>query len=373
MLTRNLSASSFNADFTEITAPPRPSVKPPIPAAVHFSPLLLQKTDFSNRNIAICQVVQPHCGAIRCIASSHDGFYIATGGEDGVVIVYLFSGFLSIARKVAGHSADITCMTFSCDDIIISASLDGTVRLWHASHPRELGIFKHDEAVIAVAVHPTNSSLFLACTFGNVVLVWSIRDNEILQTLQFVSPPTAAAFSPDGRRVAIGCYNGACFVYSLPDYRYVTQFIAGPRRKKKTSSEKVTSIVFVSASQFLISTNDSRIRLYSSDNFSVIRKYVGHVAEDAHQKLTLSPDKSSMMIASEENGAVLIWPIDHEESFKGSGVHKFSRERSKTAEGFELGKKESVTGAIFTIQHTPQNMSVLVTDTEGQMFLVLSV
>jgi WD40 repeat protein len=194
----------------------------------------------------------------------------------------------------------------------------------------------------------------------------------VIQTLDFVSPPTAAAFSPDGKRVAIGCYNGFCFFYALPDFRYVTQFIAGPRKKKKTSSKKITSIVFVSTAQFLVSTNDSRIRLYSSENFSVIRKYVGHVTQQAHQRLSLSADAALVAIGSEKAGDVYIWPLDHEPHFKGSGLAGFSRDRSKTAEGFSLGKKAEVTAALFTAQNTLNHMSIVVTDSDGQLYLVLS-
>jgi WD40 repeat protein len=256
--------------------------------------------------------------------------------------------------------------------VIISGSLDSTVRLWHASHDRELAVFQHEEAVTAVASHPSDSSIFLACTFGNSVLVWSIHEYEVIQTISFVSPPTAAAFSPDGQTIAIGCYNGFCFFYALPDFRYVTQFIAGPRRKKKTSSKKVTSIVFRSATQFFVSTNDSRVRLYSSDNFSVIRKYVGHVSVQANQRVSFSQNADLILCGSEKAGAVFMWPVDHETFFKGHGLAAFCRDRSTTYEGVMLGKKEDITAAIFTRDNTLEHMSVIVTDTNGHLFLILS-
>jgi WD40 repeat protein len=194
----------------------------------------------------------------------------------------------------------------------------------------------------------------------------------VIQTINFVSPPTAAAFSPDGQTIAIGCYNGFCFFYALPDFRYVTQFIAGPRRKKKTSNKKVTSIVFRNATQFFVSTNDSRVRLYSSDNFSVIRKYVGHVSVQANQRVSFSQKADLILCGSEKAGAVFMWPVDHETFFKGHGLTAFSRDRSTTYEGVMLGKKEDITAAIFTRDNTIDHMSVIVTDTNGHLFLILS-
>jgi WD40 repeat protein len=316
--------------------------------------------------------MRQHSGSIRCVASSKDGAYIATGGQDGLVMLYEFRGSLSIAQKYVGHSADVTSVAFTCDNVIISASLDSTVRLWHPSQLKELTVCKHSEGVIYVTAHPTDSSIFISCTFGNSILLWSIGDNEIIQTLDFVSPPTAAAFSPDGSTIAIGCSNGFCFFYALPDFRYVAQFIAGPRKKKKASNQEVTSIEFVSPGRVLVSTNDSRIRLYSSDTFTVIRKYLGHVCQQTTQRLSVSPDRNLVLIGSEKSGGVFIWPIEHEPHFKGRGLTAFSRERSQTAEGFLLGKKVTVTGALFTGQHSMKHMSLIVTASDGHMFLVLS-
>jgi WD40 repeat protein len=214
--------------------------------------------------------------------------------------------------------------------------------------------------------------MFLACTFGNSVLVWSICENDLIHTLEFISPPTAAAFSPDGRQIAVGCYNGFCFFYGFPGFRYITQFIAGPRRKRKTSNKKITSIVFVSDAQFLVSTNDSRVRLYSSENFSVIRKYLGHVTQQTQQRLSLSADGNLVMIGSEKKGGVFIWPLDHEPHFKGRGFARFVRDRSQTAEGFLLGKREEVTGVLCTVQNTMEQLSVVVADSQGRLFLVRS-
>jgi WD40 repeat protein len=343
-----------------------------IPKDVEFSTFLKHKKATFYRAPTIVQVFREHRGCIRCLASSiKDGAFIASGGEDGTIILYQFRGYLTKVKQFQGHQSDVTCMAFSCDDFIISASLDSTVRLWHPSNEKELRVFQHEEAVTAVAAHPRDPSIFMACTFGNSVWIWNIRNSEVIQTINFVSPPTAAAFSPDGQTIAIGCYNGFCFFYALPDFRYVTQFIAGPRRKMKSSNKKVTSIVFRNASQFFVSTNDSRIRLYSSDNFSVIRKYLGHISEQANQRVSYSLNGDLILSGSEKGGGIFIWPVEHEQFFQ-SRVAAFSRDRSTTCEGVLLGKKEFVTAAIFTRDNTLEKLSIAVSDTEGHLFLVVS-
>lgn len=317
--------------------------------------------------VSIHQVLETS-SAIRCLDVSPDGTFAAVGCEGGEITLYSYHGWLTVVRRYTAHSSDVTSLAFSSDNMLFSSSMDGTVKLWHPSQSHELASFKHDNSVIAVALNPADSSIFLACTFDNKVVVWNARDSEVVHTLDFMSPPTAAAFSPDGAMMAIGCYNGTCFVYTTEDFRYVTQFVAGPRAKKKTSNEKITSILFLSVSQFLVATNDSRLRLYSAENFCVVRKFIGHETKDGMLKMSISPNKALVMCGSEKNGGVVIWPVDHEPYYKGT--FGFTRERTKTCEGFLLGPKTVVTATAFMKETTMERIAVIVTDQAGHVFLV---
>lgn len=314
-----------------------------------------------------------HKGNVWCVVSSPDGQYAASGGEDGMVVLYSISGPLNIIRKFQGHTSDVVMLEFSSDNFLLSCSLDSTVRLWHPSQEKELGVFQHEEAVTAVAFLPTDSSIFIASTLGNTVFLWNIRNNEVLHRISFVSPPTAATISPDGKFVAIGCLNGFCFVYAMPDFRYVTQFIAGPRGKKQSKNEKVSSITFVGNDLFFVATNDSRIRLYALENFSVVRKYLGHESREAQLRLSVSSDKQLLMSPSENDGDVFIWPIDHTQYFKGASLFStFLKDRSKTAIGLRFGRKHSVNAATFTKDASISRLSIVLGDCRGSVFRVQS-
>ena len=159
----------------------------------------------------------------------------------------------------------------------------------------------------------------------------------------------------------------------MPDFRYVTQFIAGPRSKKQTSNEKVSSITFVGNDMFLVSTNDSRIRLYSIENFSVVRKYLGHSSKSSQMKVSVSSDMQLLMTPSEESSEVFIWPIDHAQYFKGGGLFSsFLKDRSKTSEGFKLGKKVTINSVAFTKKSSISKLSVLAGDNFGNVYLIES-
>lgn len=331
---------------------------------------------FKNRpfydKATVIQSFKAHTKAVRCIARSKDGDLVATGGESGEVCVFELKGTMKLVRRYQGHTSDVTSLAFSAEGLLLSASIDKTVKLWHVSREEALGTFCHAESVAAVVWHPKEASVLCAGTFTNAV-VWDVGKNEIVHTVDFTSPAMAVAFSPDGAILAIGQHNGVCsfYAYTYQDMMYKTKIVAGQRKKKKVVNKQVTSIVFNSPGSFLVATNDSRIRMYSTDNFMLIRKFIGHESKHGFVELSMSPDQGMVMISSEKKGAVMIWPIEHEKHFKAK-LGKFSRERSQTCEGFKFPEKTRLNAAMFTAVHTATVLSVVVGDDTGNVYLVAS-
>lgn len=349
---------------------------PHLPDGVSFMSFIKQKKSHSYKDPQIATFVRAHQGQIWTLADSPDGAYYASGGIDQKINIYQIKQDppnIKIIRTFAGHTCDIVYLTWSKANLLLSCSLDSTVRIWKPSESNELGVFQHDDAPTCAEFNPSDPNIFVSCTFGLAVLVWDISKNQILHTIDFVSPPTAISFSPDGSRVVVGCFNGFVLFYSAEDYSYITQFIAGPRKKKMVASKKVSSLAFIDNDLFLVATNDSRIRLYSMQNYSVIRKYIGHVSHESQTRISLSPNKTKMMVPSEQKAAVFIWPINHEKSFEKSGPFStFRRDRSSTYEGFRLGKHVLINCAVFTPHTQGDFLSVLVGDNDGNVYYIKS-
>lgn len=323
-------------------------------------------------DLRVAECYREHAGAVRCLRASPDGRYVASGDEYGRIVLWECSaGGLRALRRYDAHAGDVTCLAFAGDGLLLSSSLDRMVKLWLPAQDSELAAFQHDDSVTAVAFHPRDPSTFVACSFTNAAYVWDIKHSELRQTLSFASTPTAVAFSPDGRIAVIGCMNGMCFTYSCPGFEYVTQFAAGPRSKKQTPNKKITSIEFVDASNALVATNDSRVRLFSMENFQLVRKFIGHVSERSLHTLSCTSDGKLMMIPSEKNSSVFMWPIDHEKYFKpGILSYTFCRERSKTCQGFSINKRRAVTSAVFLAESTIRNPRILFADADGTIYNV---
>lgn len=346
------------------------------PPDVHYRRFLKHKKKYSFKNTKIISFIKAHNHSIWALSMSPDGKYVVSGGEDKIIILYSILNeqpFLKIKQKYNGHQSDIVHLSWSNGNFILSCSLDSTVRLWNPAQKDVVSVFKHEDAVTSAEFKPNDSNEFVSCTFGLAAYVWNVTDHIIIKTIKFNSPPTALTFSPDGSKIVVGCFNGFCYFYNSHDFSYITQFIAGPRHKKLTSGKKITSILFSKNDEFFVATDDDRIRLYSMQNYSVIRKYLGHSSSEAQTMLSLSPDHQFIMAPSETRGQVFIWPIDHEDMFSNGGFgFKFKRDRSNTSEGFGLGMKVTVNTAIFTSFTTTSHLNVLVGDNQGRIYVISS-
>src|SRR5262249_11220735 len=102
---------------------------------------------------------------------------------------------------------------------------DNVARLWDVKQARELGSFRHDDFVVAVAFHPTNGQA-LTGSYDGTSRLWQTgegRQQEITRFNRAARPKprkdesvTAVAFSRDGRTALTGGSKGTAWVWDRP-------------------------------------------------------------------------------------------------------------------------------------------------------------
>lgn len=141
--------------------------------------------------------------------------------------------------------------------------------------------------------------------------------------------------------------------------RYYTQVECRNRHGALRGGKKVTGLCYdtsrvahESAEQLLITTNDSRLRLYQTEDYSMLCKYKGLVNDHMQIKATFSED-GAYVISGSENGNVYIWKATTPQS---SGLAQsligFRRDRNTSYEFFNATEMNPnnppiVTAAIF--------------------------
>ena len=112
----------------------------------------------------------------------------------------------SLAADLAGHTGEVQRVRFSTDSArMITASSDGTARVWDIAAAREVARFQTPgQATYAAELCPVGT---LAASGGDDrrVHLWDSATGVEVKTLAgFNSVVWSLAFSPDGRRLAVG-------------------------------------------------------------------------------------------------------------------------------------------------------------------------
>jgi hypothetical protein len=195
-------------------------------------------SDLFKEKIRLAQTLQGHEGPIWSMKISPNGQYLATGGQDTRVLVWCIVSLPKSTRQFSmdstdgsqpsshnshddltglnnsdneagnrssrgssrarrsstgdfsslihpflhsepyrvyeGHTHDITDLSWSKSNFLLSSSMDKTVRLWHASRNDCLQYFRHPDIVTCVEFHPLHDRFFVSGCFDRRLRVWDI-------------------------------------------------------------------------------------------------------------------------------------------------------------------------------------------------------
>lgn len=203
--------------------------------------------------------------------------------------------------------------------------MDKTVRLWHISRPECLCTFKHSDFVPSIQFHPRDDRFFLAGSLDAKLRLWSIPDKSVAFWNQLPDMITAVSFRPDGKTAVAGTLNGTCLFYETEGLKYQTQIHVRSTHGRNAKGSKITGIEMVNVPpddmngeiKILISSNDSRIRLYNYRDKSMEIKFKGHQNDGSQIRATLSDDGRYVICGSEDRKAYL-WSASPTEGEKGN-------------------------------------------------------
>lgn len=285
-------------------------------------------------------------GAIWATEFSKDGKYLAAAGKDGVVRVWAVIStpeerrvqeeeeaaahpvgerlsapvFLERPiREFSGHTNEVVDLSWSKNNFLLSTGMDKTVRLWHLSRDECLCHFKHKDVVTKVAFHPTDDRFFLAGCLDMMLRLWSIPDKQVAWSVALPDLITAVAFTPDGKIAIAGLLNGLCMLYETQGLKFHSQIHAKSSRGKNSKGSKITGISTIAMPltsggngtepgevKIMISTNDSRIRVYDPKDGSLDTKFKGHTNSCTQISASFSDD-AQYVISGSENRKAFIW------------------------------------------------------------------
>ncbi len=279
-----------------------------------------------------------HTGCIWNVAYSEDGDWVGSASVDGTIRVW---------NPREGHEVDqfnshilrLSNLAFSPDGKRMAVGQwDGTIIISPSdSRIGQLKLKGHTGPVTSVAFHPNLPILATASTDGTLQ-VWSLQTDTPAEIKHGFSsddlPRTSVAFSPDGRKLAVGRWANSVSLNSID----VLEWDGGHRVGEPLGVvyedetwlqldrhwEAVTSVAFSPDGELLAAGGvDGAVQLWAinsgGDIQSIPRVLPRH--QDSVFKVVFSSDSKTLASGSDD-GTVLLWDLERVAPFDSTDPPK---------------------------------------------------
>jgi len=274
---------------------------------------------------------QGHNYGLSCLDFSPNGQLIVTGGDDNKVKVWnTSSGFCYLT--FSEHISPITAVVFSqSGQVIISSSLDGTVRchdlvrykcfrtltapqavqlvslavdfsgdvicagsldppaiyVWSLQSGKLLDVLTgHEGPISALCFNPVQHQLLASSSWDGDVKLWDVFKSIETETLKHEYDVLAVAFRPDGRQLCSTCMNGNLYFWDLENANVEVMIegrrdISGGRKdtqlttaSSSASSKYFTSVCYSADGSCIIAGGESKfVCIYEISQKVLVKKF----------------------------------------------------------------------------------------------------
>lgn len=274
--------------------------------------------------------------------------------------------------EYTGHTQGVLDLVWSKNNFLLSASKDKTVRLWHVQLPSAIKTFVHNDFVTSIAFHPTDDRFFLSGSLDCKVRLWSIPETKVEYMREAPDYIMAVAFDPRADVVVAGCFGGQCLFYDTTGLRQRKQMIVRSAHGKNSNGSRITGIqiktipkrydpamafdstklgevddsTYRNETKLLVSTGDSRIRMYNLHSCQLEAKFKGHTAFEGQIRAFFS-DTGDYIVSGSEDEKTYIWRTRG--GIPGNTKTTVPDESSRTRESYEYfhSNKSVVTVSLF--------------------------
>lgn len=302
-----------------------------------------------NTSWGCITTITGHATAVRSVAISPDGQYIATGSDDSTIKIWhrvagnllrtltlapgLFSSHLTwfnaiafsqdgqvlvsggldkkirfwdwqssnCTKQIKGHRDAIYALTMSPNgQIFASGGRDNKVIIWDAlKGTKQRTLTGHSDRISSIAFS-CDSKIIATASHDNTVKIWEADTGKLLHTLKFHSDwVTSVCFSGDGKTLFSGSRDRNIAAFDVHSGQQIMTY--------KGNNDWVTALVVNPVHHLLISGDRHQtIRIWDIRNGTQLQSLSGHLQDIT--ALAISPDYENLISASYD-GTIKVWRL----------------------------------------------------------------